>query len=121
MLQHVSEAWKVADEIARRKLPIIDYHDRCSRRKARDDRCRLHRTGRRLKRPELWSAFTPTITLLIRLFLRSAGVAVRAGMSRDAALYGMTMADAKMLDLEDRIGSLEVGKDADFIVLTAIL
>ena len=28
----------------------------------------------------------------------------------------MTMANAIMLDLQDRVGSLETGKDADFIV-----
>ena len=53
-----------------------------------------------------------------RWFLRSAGFAVRAGMSRTAALYGMTMAGAIMLDLQDQIGSLSVGKDADFILLS---
>ena len=53
-----------------------------------------------------------------RLFLRSAGLAVRAGMSREKALYGMTMAGAKMLELNSRTGSLETGKDADFIVLS---
>ena len=53
-----------------------------------------------------------------RIFLRSAGLAVRAGMSREKALYAMTMAGAKMLDLDSRIGSLEAGKDADFIVLS---
>jgi adenine deaminase len=29
----------------------------------------------------------------------------------------MTMANATILDLQDRVGSLEAGKDADFIVL----
>jgi imidazolonepropionase-like amidohydrolase len=53
-----------------------------------------------------------------RWFLRSAGLAVRAGMSRDGALYAMTMANAKMLDLDSRVGSLEAGKDADLIVLS---
>jgi adenine deaminase len=53
-----------------------------------------------------------------RFFLRSAGLAVRHGMSRDAALYGMTMAGARMMDLQDRVGSLEPGKDADFIILS---
>jgi imidazolonepropionase-like amidohydrolase len=53
-----------------------------------------------------------------RWFLRSAGLAVRAGMPRDKALYGVTMANAIILDLQDRVGSLEVGKDADFIVLS---
>ena len=39
-------------------------------------------------------------------------------MSRKAALEAMTLAGARMLDLEDRIGTLEPGKDADFIILT---
>ena len=53
-----------------------------------------------------------------RLFFRQAALAVRTGMSRGAALYGLTMAGARMMDLDDRVGSLEVGKDADFIVLS---
>jgi cytosine/adenosine deaminase-related metal-dependent hydrolase len=39
-------------------------------------------------------------------------------MPRERALYAMTMAGAEMLDLSDRTGSLEVGKDADFILLS---
>ena len=43
---------------------------------------------------------------------------MRAGMSRDKALYALTMAGAIMLDMQDRVGSLEAGKDADFIILS---
>ena len=39
-------------------------------------------------------------------------------MSRDKALEGMTIANAKLLELDDRIGTLDAGKDADFIVLS---
>ena len=53
-----------------------------------------------------------------RLFLRQAALGVRGGMSREKALYGLTMAGAIMLDLQDRVGSLETGKDADFILLS---
>ncbi|MBX7222732.1 MAG: amidohydrolase family protein [Blastocatellia bacterium] len=53
-----------------------------------------------------------------RLFLRAAALAVRGGMSREKALFGLTMANAKILELDKRVGSLEVGKDADFIVLS---
>ena len=53
-----------------------------------------------------------------RLFLRSAALSVRAGMSREAALRGLTLAGAEMLDLQTRVGSLEAGKEADFIVLS---
>jgi imidazolonepropionase-like amidohydrolase len=53
-----------------------------------------------------------------RLLLRSAALAVRGGMSEDAALKGLTIYPAEMLDLKDRVGSLEAGKDADFVVLS---
>jgi imidazolonepropionase-like amidohydrolase len=53
-----------------------------------------------------------------RLFLRSAAFAVRAGMSRTGALKALTLAGAEMLDLQERIGSLEAGKDADFVILS---
>src|SRR5580693_6384986 len=55
-----------------------------------------------------------------RMLLRSAALAVRGGMSEDAALKGLTIYPAEMLDLESRVGSLEVGKDADFIVLSGV-
>ncbi|RZM21143.1 MAG: amidohydrolase, partial [Pedobacter sp.] len=43
---------------------------------------------------------------------------VREGMSRHKAIEALTMAGARMLDLGSRIGSLEKGKDADFIILS---
>jgi hypothetical protein len=46
-----------------------------------------------------------------------AAFAVRAGMSREKALQALTLAGAEMLGLDDRIGSLAVGKEADFILL----
>ena len=46
-----------------------------------------------------------------------AGLAVKAGMDPFAALQAITINPARHLGIEDRVGSLEVGKDAD-IVLT---
>ena len=43
--------------------------------------------------------------------------AVRGGASERAALAAMTIAPAKMLGLDKRIGSIEVGKDADILLL----
>ena len=46
-----------------------------------------------------------------------AAFAVRGGASEKAALDSITIVPARMLGLEDRIGSLEKGKDADILIL----
>jgi imidazolonepropionase-like amidohydrolase len=53
-----------------------------------------------------------------RFFLRTGAIAVRGGMSEEAALKALTLHGAQMLHLDDRLGSLEKGKDADFVVLS---
>ena len=53
-----------------------------------------------------------------RFLLRSAALAVRGGMTRDKALEALTLAPARMLALDARLGSLSPGKDADFVVLS---
>lgn len=45
-----------------------------------------------------------------------AGLAVKAGMDPFAALQAITINPAKHLGIEDRVGSLEVGKDADIVL-----
>ncbi|MCU1288086.1 MAG: amidohydrolase [Acidobacteria bacterium] len=118
VLQHVSEAWKVADEIAKANVPasIILLDSPGGKLETMDF---SNTNGAALEKAGALVGFhTDDYITDSRLFLRSAGLSVRAGMSREKALYGMTMAGAKMLDLDARIGSLETGKDADFIVLS---
>ena len=118
VLQHVSEAWKVADEIAKAKVPssIIMIDAPGGKLETVDVD---YKNGVALEKAGALVGFhTDDVITDSRWFLRSAGVAVRAGMSRDKALYGMTMAGAIMLDMQDRVGSLEQGKDADFVVLS---
>ena len=48
----------------------------------------------------------------------SAGLAVRDGMDPFAALQAITINAARHLGIEDRVGSIEPGKDADLIFCT---
>ena len=45
-----------------------------------------------------------------------AAYAIRGGLSRQAALESITITAARVLGIDDYVGSLEVGKDADVIV-----
>ena len=121
VLQHVSEGWKVADEIAKANAPasIIMIDSPGGKLETVD---LSFTNGMALDKAGALVGFhTDDGITDSRWFLRSAGLAVRGGMSREKALYGMTMANARMLDLQDRVGSLDPGKDADFIILSGDL
>ena len=117
VLHHVSEGWKVADEIAAAGVPcsVILVDSPGGKLEARDlsfaTPATLHTAGVSI------SIHTDDYITDSRLFLRSAALAVRAGLDRRTALAALTLAGAEQLDLQSRIGSLEVGKDADLCVL----
>jgi imidazolonepropionase-like amidohydrolase len=49
----------------------------------------------------------------VRVVLFEAAVAAAHGLSFDAAIESITISPAKILGIQDRVGSIEVGKDAD--------
>ena len=120
VLHHVSEAWKVADAIAAAgvacSLIVIDTPG--GKLEAMDFRATSAAELEQRGAAQLVAFHTDDWITDSRLFLRSAALAVRAGLSRETALAGLTLHPARMLDLGERIGSLEVGKDADVLVLS---
>ena len=118
VLQHVSEGWKVAEEIAAAGVPasVIMIDSPGGKLETQDVSLGI---GAAMERAGVLVAFhTDDGITDSRHFLRSAGLAVRGGMSRTAALEAMTLSGARMLQLDARVGSLKPGKDADFIVLS---
>jgi imidazolonepropionase-like amidohydrolase len=118
VLQHVSDAWMVADQIAAAKVPssIIFVDSPGGKLETKD---LSWTSGAALEKAGALVGFhTDDYVTDSRLFLRSAGLAVRGGMSREKALVGLTLAGAKMMSLDARLGSLEPGKDADLVVLS---
>ncbi len=117
VLHHVSEGWKVADEIAAAGVPasIIALDTPGGKLEAVN---LLYKVGKALEDAGVDFAYhTDDGVTDSRLFLRMAALGMRAGLSREKALESLTIAGARMMDLDHRVGSLEAGKDADFVIL----
>lgn len=117
VLHHVSEGWKVPEEIAKAKIPcsVILVDSPGGKLEAVDMK---FENGKILNDAGVKLAFhTDDWITDSRYFFRMAAIGVRAGLPRKAALEALTIRGAEMLKLEDRIGSLKPGKDADFILL----
>src|SRR5690606_35940297 len=118
VLHHVSEADRVAGEIAAANVPV--------------SLILVDSPGGKLEAMNLNFGSPPVLEKAgvkvgfhtddyitdSRLFLRMGAIAVRTGMSREKAIEGLTLANARILGLDERIGSLEKDKDADFVVLS---
>ena len=118
VLQHVSEAYKVAENIAASGYPssIITLDSFGGKMEAKDF---SNKNGAVLEAAgAAVGLHTDDYITDSRLFLRSAALAVREGMSREGALKAITLANAKMMRVDDRIGSFKKGKDADIVILS---
>ena len=118
VVQHGTESWKVAEELAAADVPVsITWIDAPGGKEETIDW--NMEMGAILERAGVDVSFNTDDSVTdSRLLFRAAAIAVRYGMSRDKAIEGLTLAPARALGLEDRIGSLEAGKDADFVILS---
>lgn len=118
VLHHVSEGWRVASEIATAGASCSVI--------ALDSPGGKHEASRySLTMPAALHAAGVPVAIHTddaitdsRFLLRSAALAHRFGLPREAALAALTRTGAEMLGLGTRVGTLEVGKDADFVVLS---
>jgi imidazolonepropionase-like amidohydrolase len=114
---HSSEAYKVAGEIARRNVPVITL-PLATRIGVADDllfgNTELYEAG------VMVSLHTDHPVVHQKLLRLNAGMAIRYGMPEDYALRTVTMNPAISSRIDDRVGSIEVGKDADLVVLDGV-
>ncbi|MEK7781644.1 MAG: amidohydrolase family protein, partial [Verrucomicrobiota bacterium] len=114
-LQHVLEGYKVADEIAKHGAGASCFSDWWAFKFEVYDAIPFAGSLMR-ERGVLVSFNSDSSDLARRLNLEAAKAVKYGGTSEEEALKFVTINAAKQLGIDKRVGSLEPGKDADFVV-----
>lgn len=118
VLQHATEAYRIVDELAKRKIPASLTLLDSPGGKAEAVGVLDENAAVLTKAGVLVAINTDDYITESRFLFRTGAIAVRGGLSEADALKALTLNPARMLHLEARVGSLEAGKDADFVVLS---
>ena len=118
-IDHGTEGHLIVDEIKESGFPVIVGTDLTSRSKLEVQNMDF-KTNKVIHDADiLFSITTDHPGALVQYLPICAGLAVREGLPMDVALKAITINAAKICRVEDRVGSLKEGKDADIVVFSA--
>jgi imidazolonepropionase-like amidohydrolase len=114
VLDSASEAYLLLDEIKAAKVPVIAHAPMARfagelENASRTTPKKLLDAGIRFAFQSGYESYVPKT----RVLLYEAAIGAAHGLGPDAALRAITLDAARILKLEQRLGSLEVGKDGD--------
>jgi imidazolonepropionase-like amidohydrolase len=118
VLVHATEGYKVADLLAEKAIPCLPGPVLFSRMKL-ELRGLTPRNAGLLAKAGVRVAIQTDEGSATRYLTLNAALAVSEGMDEREALRAITLTPAEILRVDDRVGSLEVGKHADVAILTA--
>ncbi|MFX0539226.1 amidohydrolase [Ornithinimicrobium sp. Y1847] len=116
VLDHGTESYLLADVLAEKGIPVLYGPMIVSRSKVEVRHRSLRAPGILDRAGVEVSLITDHPVVPVEYLITQAALAVREGMDRDAAFRSITINPAKVLGVDDRVGSLEVGKDADLVL-----
>lgn len=114
-LQHVLEGYRVADEIAAHGAGASTFSDWWAY-KVEAYEAIPHNAALMADRGVLVSVNSDDAEEMRHLNHEAAKAVKWGGLSDDAALALVTINPARQFGIEDRVGSIEVGKDADLVI-----
>ncbi len=116
--EHATEGHRIADYIAEKKVPAVWGPSLTARPKwemrelSYDTPLVMYEAGVK------FAIQTDAVGSSIRFLPICAALSVKHGLPYDYALKAITQIPAEIIGVGDRVGSLEVGKDADLRLLT---
>ena len=116
-LEHATEGHKIADVLARKGIPVTVGPIFINRPKFELNALTPRNPGI-LARAGVKVAIQTDAMADVKYLTINAALAVREGMPEEEALRAITINPAEIIGVAERIGSLEVGKDADVVVFS---
>jgi imidazolonepropionase-like amidohydrolase len=116
VIDHGTEAYLLADILAARGIPVIIGPLLTSRSKIELRNRSLANPGRLARAGVTIAITTDHPVVPINFLAHQAALSVKDGLDRETALRALTINPARIVGVDDRLGSIEVGKDADLVI-----
>jgi imidazolonepropionase-like amidohydrolase len=118
ILTGVDEGWRVADSIALAGIPVITGPVISQPTRESDRYDQGYKNAGLMHKAGVKVAIRTDDAENVRNLPFNAGFAAAYGMSKEDALKAVTIVPAEIFGVADKIGSIEVGKDANIFVST---
>ncbi len=115
-LDHCTEGHLITNHLAKEDYPVIVGPSLSERSKIELRNLTFETPGILAKEGLKVCLMTDHPVVPVQYLPLCAGLAVKAGMDKYKALQAITINPAQVLGIEDRVGSIEVGKDADIVI-----
>ena len=115
-LDHCSEGHLILEELQEAGFPAIVGPDMASRNKIEVQNMAFKTVGLLAGQGILTAVTTDHPVSKIQFLPICAGLAVKAGMPKEEGLRSITINAARICGVDDRVGSLAVGKDGDVVI-----
>ena len=117
-LDHVTDARSILPQIKESGFPCICGPALTHKSKFELANMSFETPNELYKAGILFSIITDSPVIPQQYLSLSAALAAKAGLPEYEAIKAITINPAKILGLDNRVGSIKVGKDADFVVCT---
>ncbi|WP_027365377.1 amidohydrolase [Desulfotruncus alcoholivorax] len=118
VIEHCTEGHLIADRLAAAGVPAVVGPVMVNRAKVELKNRSLETAAALAKKGVNFAIMTDHPVVPIQYLTISAGLTMRGGLSEKQALESITRNAARLLGLDDRIGSIAQGMDGDIVVLS---
>lgn len=118
VIEHCTEGWKIADYLAKKNIPAIVGPINSTKTKVELRDASLKNAAILDEAGVICAMMTDAPVERIGALWDDVRLAIRQGLNPESGMKMVTINAAHILGMEDRLGSIEAGKDADLTIFS---